>query len=56
MAATEAQAALDTLHLSEEEVLRPDDATDAAAAGPAAKASGAKTLSGQLERCRLQSV
>lgn len=41
MAAKDEHAALDTLRLSDEEVLRPDDTKDSTAAGPAAKASGA---------------
>ena len=49
MAATDEQAAHDTLRLPEEEMLRPDDATDAAAAGPDAKPSGVMAV-GKLRR------
>ncbi len=44
MAAVDEQAAHDTLQLPEEEVLRPDDATDVAAAGPDEKAAGAEQV------------
>ena len=42
MASTDEHAAQDTLHLPEEEMLRPDEAQDAAAAGADAKPSGAE--------------